>query len=63
MEHNAPVRVSQHQSDWIKRLQEIVHQYTSLDDKEQFKKDLNIEILEKRIFVYTPQGDIIELPV
>jgi (p)ppGpp synthase/HD superfamily hydrolase len=33
-----------------------------LDDKEQFKKELNIEILEKRIFLYTPQGDVIELP-
>ena len=37
--------------------------YTSLDDKEQFKKDLNIEIFENRIFLYTPQGDVIELPV
>jgi GTP pyrophosphokinase len=34
-----------------------------LDDKEQFKKELNIEIFEKRIFLYTPQGDVIELPL
>ncbi len=63
MEHNAPVKVSQQQWDWIRKLQEIVNTYTSLDDKEQFKKDLNIEIFEKRIFLYTPQGDVIELPV
>lgn len=63
MEHNAPVRVSEQQSDWIKKLQDIVYNYKSLDDKEQFKKELNIEILEKRIFLYTPQGDVIELPV
>jgi len=63
MEHNAPVKVSQQQGEWIKKLQEIVNNYTSIDDKEQFKKDLNIEIFEKRIFLYTPQGDVIELPV
>lgn len=61
MEHNAPVKVSQQQGDWIKKLQEIVNTYTSIDDKEQFKKDLNIEVFEKRIFLYTPQGDVIEL--
>lgn len=63
MEHNAPVKVSQQQWDWIKKLQDIVNNYTSVDDKEQFKKDLNIEIFEKRIFLYTPQGDVIELPI
>jgi len=63
MEHNAPVKVSQQQGEWIKKLQNIVNNYTSVDDKEQFKKELNIEILEKRIFLYTPQGDVIELPV
>ena len=62
MEHNAPVKVSQQQGDWIKKLQDVVNNYTSLDDKEQFKSELNIEILEKRIFLYTPQGDVIELP-
>ncbi len=62
-EHNAPVKVSEQQSEWIKKLQDIVNNYKSLDDKEQFKKELNIEILEKRIFLYTPQGDVIELPV
>lgn len=61
-EHNAPVKVSQQQGDWIKKLQTVVNDYTSLDDKEQFKQDLNIEIFEKRIFLYTPQGDVIELP-
>jgi (p)ppGpp synthase/HD superfamily hydrolase len=55
MEHNAPVKVSQQQGDWIKKLQDIVTNYQSVDDKEQFKKELNIEILEKRIFLYTPQ--------
>ncbi len=61
-EHNAPVKISQQQGDWIKKLQEIVNTYQSLDDKEWFKQDLNIEILDKGIFLYTPQGDVIELP-
>lgn len=61
-EHNAPVKISQQQGDWIKRLQDIVNNYQSLDDKEWFKKDLNIEILDKWIFLYTPTGDVIELP-
>ncbi len=61
-EHNQPVKVSDQQSQWIKKLQEIVQSYQSLDDREQFKKDLNIEILDKRIYLYTPQWDVIELP-
>ncbi len=63
MEYNAPVKVSQQTGEWIKKLQDIVNNYTSLDDREQFKKELNIEIFEKRIFLYTPQGDVIELPM
>ncbi len=62
-EHNMPVKISQQQGDWIKRLQDIVANYQTLDDKEQLKKELNIEILEKHIFLYTPQGDVIELPI
>lgn len=61
-DNNAPVKVSQQQGEWIRKLQDIVNNYTSLDDKEQFKSELNIEILEKSIFLYTPQGDVIELP-
>jgi len=63
MEHNAPVRISEQQSEWIKKLQDIVNNYTSFDDKEKFKSELNIEILEKHIFLYTPWGDVIELPM
>ncbi len=62
VEHKSSVKVPEQQWAWIKKLQEIVSHYTSVDDKEQFKQELNIEILEKRIFLYTPQGDVIELP-
>ncbi|MCF7834998.1 RelA/SpoT family protein [Candidatus Gracilibacteria bacterium] len=61
-EKNASVSVSQQQSQWIKRLQRIVDAYKSSDEKELFKDELNIEVLQKGIFIYTPGGDVIELP-
>lgn len=61
-ESNSSVKVSKQQTQWIKKLQEIVNTYKSSDDKEGFKQELNIEVLDKRIFLYTPQGDVIELP-
>lgn len=61
-EKNASVSVSQQQSQWIKRLQRIVDAYKSSDEKELFKDELNIEVLQKWIFIYTPGWDVIELP-
>jgi len=55
--------VPEAQSLWIKKLQDLVTTYQSSDEKEKFKNELNIEVLDKRIFVYTPKGDVIELPV
>ena len=54
--------ISDKQADWIHRLQGIVQEFQTVEDKEWFKQHLNVEILEKNIFVYTPKGDIIELP-
>lgn len=56
------VNVSEKQARWIKKLQDIVKKYQEETDKEKFKDELNIEILQKNIFIYTPKGDIIELP-
>lgn len=61
-EHNKPMIVSQQQSQRIKRLQEIVYNYKESDDKEKFKDELKIEVLDKRIYLYTPKWDVIELP-
>jgi hypothetical protein len=41
------VSVSQQQSEWIKRLQRIVDAYKTSDEKESFKDELNIEVLQK----------------
>jgi (p)ppGpp synthase/HD superfamily hydrolase len=40
-----------------------VSEYTTSENKDKFKDALNIEILDKVIFVYTPKGDIKELPL
>lgn len=61
-ENNKSVVASSQQWEWMKRLQAIVSEYTWSENKEKFKDTLSIEILEKTIFVYTPKGDIKELP-
>ncbi len=47
---------------WIKKIQEIVERYQTDTNKEWFKDEMNMEILEKSIFIYTPKWDIIEMP-
>lgn len=62
-DNNAPTLVSQQQGVWIQKLQKIVADYTDSSEKEKFKSQLNIEVLDKTIFIYTPRGDIKELPL
>jgi len=50
------------QSMRIKKIQQLVEAYKSSSEKEAFKNKLNVEALEKSSFIYTPQGDVIELP-
>lgn len=54
--------VNDRQATWIKKLQELVATYTNNEDKEWFKNELNIELLDRNIFVYTQKWDIVELP-
>lgn len=58
------VSVSDNQAAWIQKLQQLAEKYQWGDDndKEDFKNELDIELLQKNIFVYTPKGDILELP-
>ncbi len=62
-DNNAPTVVSKQQGMWIQKLQKIVADYTDTSEKEKFKSQLNIEVLDKTIFIYTPRGDIKELPM
>lgn len=58
----SPNQVNQKQAEWMKKLQELVNAYTESTEKEQFKSQLNIELLNKDTFIYTPKWDIIEIP-
>jgi (p)ppGpp synthase/HD superfamily hydrolase len=39
----------------MKKLQELVNAYTESDSKDQFKNKLDIELLNKETFIYTPK--------
>lgn len=56
------ISVSEQQSQWIRKLQELVDSYQSLEDRDDFKDQLNLEVLHKEMFLYTPKWDIIEMP-
>ena len=48
------------QLQWIIRLQEIAQRLTN--DEEISREQLNIDLFKDRIFVYSPKGDIFNLP-
>jgi len=54
--------ISASQLKWIKKLQDVVASYQEMGNKEGFKAELNIELLNKSKFVYTPRGDVVEMP-
>lgn len=54
--------VSAEQASWIKKLQEIVNTFQSADKNDDFKSTIEIEALDKSIFLYTPAWDVIEMP-
>lgn len=58
---DSPNQVNQKQAEWMRKLQELVNAYTESDEKDQFKDKLDIELLNKETFIYTPKWDIIEL--
>jgi len=55
--------VKENQSKRIKKVQQLVGKYKNSDEKENFKTKLNIEVLEKSTFLYTPAWDVLELPL
>lgn len=61
-ENKWAVTASENQALWIRKLQDLVTNYTNNDDKEWFKNELNIEFLDRNIFIYTQKWDVIELP-
>lgn len=59
---DSPNQVNKKQAEWMRKLQELVNAYTESESKDEFKDQMNIELLNKESFVYTPKWDIIELP-
>ncbi|MFH1712599.1 MAG: RelA/SpoT family protein [Candidatus Jacksonbacteria bacterium] len=45
--------------DWIK---ELAKWHKSQGDRDDYLQSLKIEVFQNRIFVFTPQGDVIDLP-
>lgn len=60
-EHNKSISVWENQWQWIRTLHDLVNTYQETDDKEGFRNELRIEVLNKRMYLYTPKGDVIEL--
>ncbi len=66
-ENKRPTMVNKKQSEWIHNLQNLVKEYIQRDEstlktKNEFKDKLNMDILNKSTFLYTPKGDIVEIP-
>ena len=61
-ENDKSTAIPMQQWVWINKLQEIVQEYQTIEDKENFNQKLHVELLDKNIFVYTPTGDVIEMP-
>lgn len=63
-ESNQSALISEKQSKWISQLKDLVNDYKEAEEdrQEQFKTDLDIEVLNKKIFVYTPKWDVLEFP-
>ncbi len=54
--------ISEKQANWIKKLQDLVKDFQNEPNKEKFKNSLQVEFLDKNIFVYTPKWEVRELP-
>jgi len=61
-DRSSPKQISKKQAEWMEKLQKLVNAYTESESKDQFKDKLDIEILNKETFIYTPKWDIIEVP-
>ena len=52
-------RIIPEQFKWVKQLHEL---NTQEDDPEKFLKTIKMDFFKDRVFVFTPRGDIIDLP-
>lgn len=54
---NSTVSIKKH--DWLKQLAEWQH---DLQDNKEFKQSLKIDVFKDRIFIFTPLGEVLDLP-
>ena len=54
---SAPKNLPQH-LDWVKQISNLHHQ----DPKGDYLEDLKTDFFEDRVFIFTPHGDVIDLP-
>ncbi|MFA7191938.1 MAG: RelA/SpoT family protein [Candidatus Paceibacterota bacterium] len=45
--------------EWLSQLQEL---HKTVDDPEKFLQHLQMDLFQDRIFVFTPKGDVVDLP-
>ena len=50
------------QADWIKQLSEMNRDLSNTNQYMSMLEEMKIDIFKDRIFVFTPKGDVIELP-
>lgn len=48
--------------NWVNELSKAVRDETDYESEESLLEDLKLDIFQNRIFVFTPKGDVIELP-
>lgn len=54
-------KVKQHESELIRRLQEWQTHFAD-DESDEYMESLKIDMFKDRIFVFTPKGEVIDLP-
>ena len=55
----APARTDSEHLEWVK---ELAKWYKNKEEQTEYLKSLKLEVFQNRIFVFTPQGDVIDLP-
>ncbi|MFA5352364.1 MAG: RelA/SpoT family protein, partial [Candidatus Gracilibacteria bacterium] len=53
------VKVDEEKLKWVKNLVEL---HEKMQDNEEFQENLTSDVLENRIFILTPHGDVFDLP-
>jgi len=56
---NQGTRVPEHKLGWVR---ELARWHQEIEDDEQFLATLKIDAFQDRIFVFTPKGEVIDLP-